>query len=993
MATDSPQLPPADPIRLPNRPTAPDRAAFPLIACVAPLIAAGLIWWITGSALVLVFAVLSPVIAVAGLLDGRRSTARRRRRDAADYAAAMTDAADAVDRALERLRDAAWRQAPSVQTMLERPDEPGRWADPAAASVVLGAGTVPSGLRLEGAGDAAEHRELRARAAGLEGAPIVVDPAGGIGLIGPGLLLRALARSLVVQLTGQLSPRSLGLRLPDEPDWAWAARLPHHRAESPAQWLTVLDADQASRPPHRPADGPWIALAGTGAGLPPGCATVVRVYGPVGAEIVRLAGRPAAVPVAPVLVAESQVAGLGESLGRAAEAAGLGRHTGTLPDTVSFAALAALGAATGAGASSIRAAGPVTELSCTVGLGEHGPLVLDLVCDGPHALVGGTTGSGKSELLVTWVAALAARYDPGQVTFLLVDFKGGAAFDLLRALPHCVGLITDLDEREAHRALASLAAELRHRERVLRDAGARDITDLPSAALARLVIVVDEFATMLAAFPALHAVFVDIAARGRSLGVHLVLCTQRPAGVLRDALLANCSLRISLRVNNRADSQAVLGSDAAALIDAARPGRCALVRGSTPVETAQVASTGDADIRQIANDRPAGPNLPRRPWLDPLPHRVTRAQLAAMGAAPHGLLLGLLDEPERQRYRVAGYDPGVDGNLLVVGGARTGKSTLLAALTEQAPCAVRLVPADVEGTWDALVWARAELDGVVQTDRATGAHRQESAPESRLLLIDDLDAVLARWGDEHRAAAVDLVTGLLRDGGPSGLRLVITVQRLTGALQVLPALCQSRLVLRLPGVHEHQAAGEPAASYDATLPAGGGRWRGGRIQLPQPEPAGDGAASPVRRHDGVPSASAVMSTSDAAGPAGVWAVLLVVAGSVARSAAAFQADGQAGSRHVVELAAGPVTGTPGGRIEVSTVAAGTVLVADADTWQANWSLLAGLRGAAPLVFDGTTLADYRLLTRRRDLPPPLAPGRSRGWLVEPDGTVRRVTLP
>ncbi|ANP71818.1 ATP-binding protein [Cryobacterium arcticum] len=983
MATDSPQLPPADPIRLPTRPTAPDRAAFPLIACVAPLIAAGLIWWITGSALVLVFAVLSPVIAVAGLLDGRWSTARRRRRDAADYAAAMTEAADAVDRALERLRDAAWHQAPSVQTMLERPDEPGRWADPAEAPVVLGAGTVPSGLRLEGAGDAAEHRELRARAAGLAGAPIVVDPAGGIGLIGPGLLLRALARSLVVQLTGQLSPRSLGLRLPDGPDWAWAARLPHHRAESPAQWLTVLDADQTSPPPHRPGDGPWIALAGTGAGLPPGCATVVRVHGPVGAEIVRLAGRPAAVPVAPVLVAESQVAGLGEALGRAADAAGLGGPTGTLPDTVSF---AALGAATGAGAASTRVAGPVTELSCAVGLGEHGPLVVDLVRDGPHALVGGTTGSGKSELLVTWVAALASRYDPGQVTFLLVDFKGGAAFDLLRALPHCVGLITDLDEREAHRALASLAAELRHRERVLRDAGARDITDLPSAALARLVIVVDEFATMVAAFPALHAVFVDIAARGRSLGVHLVLCTQRPAGVLRDALLANCSLRISLRVNNRADSQAVLGSDAAALIDAARPGRCALVRGSTPVETAQVAATGDADIRQIANDRPAGPNLPRRPWLDPLPHRVTRAQLAATGAAPPGLLLGLLDEPEHQRYRVAGYDPGVDGNLLVIGGARTGKSTLLAALAEQAPSRVRLVPADVEGTWDALVRAHAELDGLVHTDRATGAHRQEGARESRLLLIDDLDAVLARWGDEHRAAAVDLVTGLLRDGGPSGLRLVITVQRLTGALQMLPALCQSRVVLRLPGVHEHQAAGEPAASYDATLPTGGGRWRGGRIQLLQPEPVGGGSAQPVRRHVDVPSAS------DTAGPEGVRAVLLVVAGSVARSAAAFQVDGPAGSRRVVELAAGPVAGA-GGRIEVSTVAAGTVLVGDADAWQGNWSLLAGLRRTAPLVFDGASLGDYRLLTRRRELPPPLAPGRSRGWLVEPDGTVRRVTLP
>ncbi|TFC61426.1 FtsK/SpoIIIE domain-containing protein [Cryobacterium sp. TMB1-7] len=985
--TVAPEPPTIDPIRLPTPPVPPGRPGFPLIACVAPLIAAGLIWAITGSALVLVFAVLSPIIAVAGLVDGRRSGSRQRRRDAAGYATRMAEAEDTVDQSLARLRRDAWRAAPAAHRMLGDAHDPTRWADPATAALVLGAGPVPSGLRLEG-GASAEQRELRARAAVLTGAPITVDPAGSIGLVGPGLVVRSLARSLVVQLVGQLSPRALGIRIPAGDDWAWAAGLPHRSAVSPARWLTITGGTPAG--PARPGQsGPSggsdtdfrIALAETGAALPPGCATIVRVDGASDAELVRLGGIPAALHFVPHLVAEQQTAGFGAMLRRAAEAAGVVDSGDALPETVAFAPLCSQWATDPDGGADHPLDTPA-GLACVIGVGERGPLSVDLVADGPHALVGGTTGSGKSELLVTWVAALAARYPPSQVTFLLVDFKGGAAFDFVRELPHCVGLITDLDDREALRALGSLAAELRHRERVLRDAGGRDITDPRSAGrLSRLIIVIDEFATMLDAFPTLHAQFVDIAARGRSLGVHLVLCTQRPAGVARDALLSNCSLRLSLRVNNAADSLAVIGSDAAARIDAGRPGRCVVRSGSAPAQTCQVATTTHADIQAVLNGAPASADPPRRPWLDPLPRLVTPAQVAALAAEgpPPPFVLGLIDEPEQQRYAVAGYDPRADGHLLVVGGAGTGKSTLLAAIAAQAPHRIDLIPADVEGTWDALVRARAALDGPAGLAPA-GGRRHDAGPESRLLLFDDIDAVLARWGEEHRAAAVDLLTGLLRDGGQGGLHLVVTGQRLTGALQALPALCQSRLVLRLPSVYEHQAVGEPAASYDETVPPGGGRWRGARIQLMLAEPAGHGYEPAV-----VPSALDDTSASTR--------VLLVVAGSAARTAAAIRAAASPAFPHVVRLGAHPSVGAREDRLVVSDVAAGTVLVGDADTWQAHWSLLTGLRGVAPLVFDGASLADYRLLTRRRDLPPPLAPAGSRGWLLRPDGTVHRVTVP
>ena len=171
-----------------------------------------------------------------------------------------------------------------------------------------------------------------------------------------------------------------------------------------------------------------------------------------------------------------------------------------------------------------------------LGLAADGVVEVDLVGDGPHALVAGTTGSGKSELLRTLVVTLAAGSSPEHLTFVLVDYKGGATFDACADLPHTVGLVTDLDDRLAERALTSLEAELRRRERLLRAVGAADLCDYRSAPgrtpLPRLVVVVDEFAALSAELPAFVPALVGIAQRGRSLGIHLVLATQRPAGVV-----------------------------------------------------------------------------------------------------------------------------------------------------------------------------------------------------------------------------------------------------------------------------------------------------------------------------------------------------------------------------------------------------------------------------------------------------------------------------
>ena len=226
-------------------------------------------------------------------------------------------------------------------------------------------------------------------------------------------------------------------------------------------------------------------------------------------------------------------------------------------------------------AASLVAAPP--KLRALVGQSASGTIHLDLRAQGPHALVGGTTGSGKSEFLQSLVAGLAASHPPTRISFVLVDYKGGAAFKACKDLPHTVGFVTDLNEHLVHRALVSLNAEVTRREHILSAHRAKDLIDLeekaPAAAPASLAIVIDEFAALAKEVPEFVDGVIDIAARGRSLGMHLVLATQRPAGVVTDSIRANTNLRVALRVTSEAESVDVIGSRAAAAIEGSAPGR------------------------------------------------------------------------------------------------------------------------------------------------------------------------------------------------------------------------------------------------------------------------------------------------------------------------------------------------------------------------------------------------------------------------------------
>ena len=189
-----------------------------------------------------------------------------------------------------------------------------------------------------------------------------------------------------------------------------------------------------------------------------------------------------------------------------------------------------------------------------IGVAVDGIVDVDLVRDGPHALIAGTTGAGKSELLRSLVVGLAVASSPDHLTFVLIDYKGGSTFDACADLPHVVGVVTDLDDHLANRALRCLHAELRRREQLLRAVGAADLPAYrrlaPHEVLPRLVVVIDEFAALVTEQPDFLHALVGIAQRGRSLGVHLILATQRPSGVISDDIRANTNLRLALRLHD-----------------------------------------------------------------------------------------------------------------------------------------------------------------------------------------------------------------------------------------------------------------------------------------------------------------------------------------------------------------------------------------------------------------------------------------------------------
>lgn len=221
-----------------------------------------------------------------------------------------------------------------------------------------------------------------------------------------------------------------------------------------------------------------------------------------------------------------------------------------------------------------------SDIRCYLGVSSGGSLNIGLSEHGPHWLLGGTTGAGKSQLLRSLVLSAALRYPPERLGLILVDFKGSAGLGPLAQLPHALSVLSNFDVSAVERALEFLRADIHRREVDLQALGVNSYRDYLASCQAagttprypELLIVVDEFRMLIDSMPDAMAELMRIATIGRSLGLHLVLATQRPQGAISQDIRANIATSICLRVASSQDSYNLLEHESAAYISAAHPG-------------------------------------------------------------------------------------------------------------------------------------------------------------------------------------------------------------------------------------------------------------------------------------------------------------------------------------------------------------------------------------------------------------------------------------
>ncbi|MEU6227716.1 FtsK/SpoIIIE domain-containing protein [Streptomyces sp. NPDC047042] len=658
--------------RLPGPPDPPGRRPIPLLVSLAPMVFGVSMMLFLNSYFYLIFTFMSPVLIAANYISGRRQTRRDYEEKSRVYRQRRASLEEDVRQKVateRRLRNESapdpavaglWAVGPGRRLWERRRGDPDHLA--------LRIGTAPQ-LSLLGVDDTAREDNHTAVHWTIPDAPVSIDLVGSgvVGLAGAPGPVQALARWMTAQAAILHTPRDLRIViLTDkgaEDSWHWARWLPHSRDGLPGTRggaVTLIGNDPetvanrvaelvaALRTRQRAAEStmskallsePDVLVVMDGARrlrdvpgvvsilkegpavrifplcldqderlLPEECTAVVRHEDH--RLTLRRTGQPDITGIRPDLVepgwCERVARGIAPIRDVTPDAAeGLPTKVGLLellglpqPDAESIAA---------------RWGRRPASTGVLLGAGYDGPVAFDLVKDGPHGLVAGTTGSGKSELLQTFVAALAAVNRPDELTFVLVDYKGGSAFKDCVDLPHTLGMVTDLDSHLVQRALTSLAAELTRREHILAEAGAKDLPEYlgmrrrnpDMAPMPRLVIVIDEFATLYREIPDFIPGLVSIAQRGRSLGIHLILATQRPAGVVNSDIRANTNLRIALRVTDASESQDVIDTKDAVSISPATPGRALARLGHGTVVPFQTAYAGTplSGARQSAEAR------------------------------------------------------------------------------------------------------------------------------------------------------------------------------------------------------------------------------------------------------------------------------------------------------------------------------------------------------------------------------------------------------
>lgn len=390
---------------------------------------------------------------------------------------------------------------------------------------------------------------------------------------------------------------------------------------------------------------------------------------------------------------------------------------------------------------------PTKSLAATIGIDKYGePFKLDLheKAHGPHGLVAGMTGSGKSEFIIAYILSMAVNFHPYEVAFILIDYKGGGMAKSFENIPHTAGVITNLDGNGIKRSLSSMRSELHRRERIFRDISTKhNVSNIDiykyqklfregkvSEPLPHLFIISDEFAELKKEQPDFMTELTSTARVGRSLGVHLILATQKPGGVVDDQIRSNSRFKICLKVQDSGDSQEMLGRpEAAALVDT---GRFYLQVGYNELfEIGQSAWAGapyyssqktikdrddavsviNTNGRVIAEDntnRFANVSDPPKQldvitnyiakyceeehiklwkmWLDPIEPLIYVDRLAekykgtVCGKFELNPIVGELDDPAHQRQDILRVPLTTDGNAIVYGSAGNGKAMFAEAM-------------------------------------------------------------------------------------------------------------------------------------------------------------------------------------------------------------------------------------------------------------------------------------------------------------------------
>lgn len=319
---------------------------------------------------------------------------------------------------------------------------------------------------------------------------------------------------------------------------------------------------------------------------------------------------------------------------------------------------------------------PLGSLKACLGVGESNDEASALICvdmarQGPHAVIVGTTGSGKSVALLTWILSLAAAYPPDRVHMVLMDYKGGATFGPLLELPHVEAILTDLHPARTQRALVGVRTLLQQREHTLAEAGFSDLSQWEDAVRLgrceqapppRILIACDEFTALANQHPQAFTLLMSLAAQGRSLGLHLLLATQRPDQALTAGLLANIDLRLALRCREESASHLLVGTADAAHLPRI-PGR-GILSDHGIVQCAWIRDVNEA-VGQILRSWDYGPTVCTTEssahttplWAPELPAVLSWSELPAPRPG-NGLPFGLVDGITHGEHDVMRWEGG-----------------------------------------------------------------------------------------------------------------------------------------------------------------------------------------------------------------------------------------------------------------------------------------------------------------------------------------------